>query len=64
MAAPVIAPSLTQIFNQRISKAEFPSPLKLARVVTIHKKGPKFDYTNYRPISVLHQLLHLYWNDM
>ena len=27
--------------------------LKLARVVPIHKKGPKHDYTNYRPISVI-----------
>ena len=53
MAAPIIALALTQIFNLRISKAEFPSPFKLARVVPIHKKGPKIDYTNYRPISVL-----------
>ena len=28
MAAPIIAPALTQIFNLRISKAEFPSPFK------------------------------------
>ena len=53
MAAPIIALALTQIFNLRISKAEFPSPFKLARVVPIHKKGPKLDYTHYRPISVL-----------
>ena len=53
MAAPIIVPALTQIFNLSISKAEFPSPFKLAIVVPIHKKGPKLDYTNYRPISVL-----------
>ena len=53
MAAPIIAPALTQIFNLSISKAEFPSSFKLARVVPIHTKGPKLDYTNYRPISVL-----------
>ena len=53
MAAPIIAPALTQIFNLSISKAEFPSPSKLARVEPMHKKGPKLDYTNYRPISVL-----------
>ena len=53
MAAPIIAPALTQIFNLSISKAQFPSPFKLARAVPIHNKGPKLDYTNYRPISVL-----------
>ena len=52
MAAPIIAPALTQIFNLSISKAEFPSSLKL-RMVPIHTKGPKLDYTNYRPISIL-----------
>ena len=53
MDAPIIAPALTQIFNLSMSKAEFPSPFKLARVVPIHQKGSKLDYTNYRPISVL-----------
>ena len=50
MAAPVIAPALTQIFNLSISKAEFPSPFKLARVVPIHKKGPKHDYTKWNDV--------------
>jgi len=53
MAAAIIAPVLTQIFNLSISKAECPSPFKLTRVVPIHEKGPKLDYTNYSPISVL-----------
>ena len=53
MVAPIIAHALKQIFNISISKAEFPSPFKLARVVPIHKKCPKIDYTNYRPISVI-----------
>ena len=59
MAVSIIAPALTQLHNLSISKAEFSSPFKLARVVPIHKKGPKLDYNNYRPI-----LLHLYWNDL
>ena len=57
MAAPIIAPALTQIFNISISKAEFPSPFKLARVIPIHKKGPKLDYTNYRPILPITSLI-------
>ena len=52
MAAPIIAPALTQIFNLSICKTEFPSPFKLARVVPIHKKVPTLLY-NYIPISVL-----------
>jgi len=38
MVAPISAPVLTQIFNLSISKAEFPSPFKLARVVPIQKE--------------------------
>ena len=31
----------------------FPSQLKLAKVIPVHKKGNKNDITNYRPISIL-----------
>jgi len=63
MAAPIIAPVLTQIFNLRISIAEFPSPFKLARVVPIHKKVPSLTIPTIG--QYLHfQLLHLDWNDM
>ena len=31
----------------------FPSGLKIAKVISIHKKQSKVDYTNYRPISLL-----------
>ena len=63
MAAPIIAPALTQIFNLSISKSEFPSPLKFARVVPIHKKVPNLTIPTIRRYLYL-QLLHLYWNDM
>ena len=63
MAAPIIAPVLTQIFNLRISKAEFPSPFKLARVVPIHKKVPNLTIPT-KGQYLYFQLLHLYWNDM
>ena len=35
------------------STGEFPSVLKTAKVIPIHKKQSKVDYTNYRPISLL-----------
>ena len=31
----------------------FPSVLKIAKVIPIHKKQSKVDYANYRPISLL-----------
>ena len=37
----IIALALTQIVNLSISKAEFSSPFKLARVVPIHKQAQK-----------------------
>ena len=53
LAAPIISSVLPQIFNLSIAKSDFPSPFKLANVIPIHKRGPKADHFNYRPISML-----------
>jgi len=63
MAARIIAPALTQIFNLSISKAEFPNPFKLARVYPIHIKVPNLTIPTIGHYLYF-QLLHLYWNDM
>ena len=34
----------------------FPSALKLVKVVPVHKKDSKLDFSNYRPISLLSNL--------
>ena len=34
----------------------FPSALKLAKVIPVHKKDSKLDFSNYRPISLLSNL--------
>ena len=53
IAADVIAPSLTFIFNLSLSTGIFVDNWKNARVTPIHKDGSKLVMGNYRPISVL-----------
>ena len=48
-----IAPSLTHIFNHGLISNCFPDEWKMARLVPIHKKGPRDLIENYRPISIL-----------
>ena len=48
-----VAIPLTIIFNNSVSQGKFPLLFKHATVVPIHKKGPKDDISNYRPISLL-----------
>ena len=52
-AGPIIANSLSLIFNRSIDTAIFPDEWKLAKVTPIHKKNEKNDPCNYRPISVI-----------
>ena len=53
VAATTIAPSLTHIFNHGLISNCFPYEWKMARLVPIHKKGPRNLTENYRPISIL-----------
>ena len=55
IAANVVAPSLTSIFNKSLVTGIFPSDWKLAKVSPIFKNGSKSksDLNNYRPISVI-----------
>ena len=40
-------------FNESVISCKFLSVLKLADVKPVHKKAPKLEKTNYRPVSVL-----------
>ena len=53
IAANVVAPSLTGIFNQSLVTGIFPSDWKMAKVSPIFKNCFKSDLNNYRPISVI-----------
>ena len=44
---------LSEIFNISFSCGVFPSILKTAKVILVHKKDSKLDFSNYRPISLL-----------
>ena len=51
-----ISTQLSDIFNVSFSTGVFPSILKIAKVVPIHKKESKLVYPNYRPIALLSNL--------
>ena len=44
---------LCDIFNMSFLTEQFPSVLKIAKVIPINKKQTKVDYANYGPISLL-----------
>ena len=53
IAAPVIAQSLTNLFNYSIQTEIFPTEWKVVKIIPLHKSGPKNLADNYRPISIL-----------
>ena len=48
-----ISKQLADLFNLSLSSDVFPSLLKIAKVVSVHKKDSKLDCCNYHPISLL-----------
>ena len=49
----VFSQNLSKIYNNSISKGEYPQQMKIARVIALYKKGEKYKPDNYRPISLL-----------
>ena len=52
--------TLSNIVSASLAEGIFPSKLKCARVVPIHKGGSKTDVTCYRPISLLSSFSKIY----
>ena len=48
-----ISTQLVDIFNLSFSSGIYPTPLKTAKVITIHKKDSKLECSNYRLIALL-----------
>jgi hypothetical protein len=51
--ASIISLRLSSICNHALHTRNFPDLLKTAVVKPLHKKGDKYNMTNYRPISLL-----------
>ena len=50
---PIISIILSNIINSSFETGYFPTQLKMAKVIPIHKSGTKTEVSNYRPISLL-----------
>ena len=51
--SPIIAPIISQLFNESIEAGVFPEKLKTSRVIPLYKEGSRTEVINYRPISTL-----------
>ena len=50
---PILIRPLTKLFANIYNNREIPEQWKLSKIVPVHKKGPKNDVTNYRPVANL-----------
>ena len=51
--------SLLQLINLSFAEGKFPNVLKIAKVISIHKKSDKSECNNYRPISLISNISKL-----
>jgi hypothetical protein len=58
--APVINKHITTLVNNTIKTSVFPTRLKEAHVVPLHKKNDSLDKKNYRPVSILPTISKVY----
>ena len=51
---------LSHLINNSLLCGEFPDFMKVGKIIPIHKKGPKSQCGNYRPISLLSNLSKIF----
>jgi len=56
----LVAMIVSKLFNKSLDTGTFPSVLKIAQVIPIHKSGAKTNICNYRPVSLLPTLSKLF----
>jgi len=55
-----LAPYLAFLFNKMISSNSVPELWKIAKIIPVHKKGPKTELSNFRPVSNLLSIAKIY----
>lgn len=56
----ILSPKLVHLFNDNLGRGDFPSELKMARIVPIFKGGNPLNPSDYRPISIIPILAKIY----
>ena len=51
-----LAEPLKNIINNCLNNGKFPNSMKIAKITPLYKKDNKYDFNNYRPISILPSL--------
>ena len=59
-STPKFSETIADIINRSLIEGVFPSLLKTAKVVPVHKGGAKINIENYRPISLLSAISKIY----
>lgn len=49
----LVGPILVDVFNESLAVGQLPASMRTGLVTLIHKKGPREDLANWRPITVL-----------
>lgn len=60
LAAPIIAPALSYLFNLVLETSEVPKQWTESNIILLYKKGNPNDIGNYRPISLMSNIYKLF----